>query len=262
MRRASLVGVLLYAFALGAAGPVPCDAAVSVLRQQEPAPAPKPVAPPRLSIGGATEVKPYRLVRLTAQGSAAGSEYLWDVEALDDPAVVVDWASTPDAETILWTAPPGRYRVELLVLGQAKPKIGRVRTTVTIGDPPAPAPKPKPVDPKPVDPKPATAFRVIFVREAGAPVPTWLSSVEVREYLDRKCVKGADGRPDWRVYDPQQVLTANESPTVKAFWEAVKPQLGQLPQVAISRAPEDGQLYPMPKTLAEGMKLLKSIGGE
>lgn len=250
---------LLLALLCVSGGPVPCEVAA----RPDKGPAPRAdVAPVKLGIAGPARVDPYRLVRLTAQGGPAGAAYLWDVEPLDDPAAVVDYAGVVDGEALTFVAPPGRYRVELLaVAGGDRPKISRVRHTVTIG-PPGPAPQPKP--PKPDDPpapKPVGDFRVLFVRESGAPTPTYLQSAELLAYLNRKCAKAANGLAEWRVYDPQQVVTDRESPTMKALWEAVKPKLGGGPQVAVGVG-SSVTLLPLPADLPALMTTLKKYGGE
>lgn len=260
MRTSATLLTALAALGL-AGGPVPCEVAVVAARPDAPAPKAEPVDPP-LSIAGPNRVDPYRLVRLTAQGGPAGAARLWDVEPLDDPAAAVDVAGAGDGEAFAFVAPPGRYRVELLaVAGGARPAIKRVRLTVTIG--PEVAPEPKDDDPKPPAPKPPApaGFRVIFVREAGAALPAWVQSVPVRQYLDSHCAKGADGRPEWRLFDPDQQFAAKESPTMKAMFEATRPSMGVIPGVSITVAGK-GEYHPLPATLAEGLALLRRYGGE
>ena len=239
-------------------GPRPCEV---VARPDVPAPK-ADVGPIKLSIAGPARVDPYRLVRLTVGGGPAGSAYLWDVEPLDDPAAAVDFAGVVDGEALTFVAPPGRYRVELLaVAGGDRPKISRVRHTVTIG---LPEPVPKPPQPKPDDPpapRPGEPLRVLFVRESGAPTPAYLQSAELLEYLKRKCAKGPTGQPEFRVYDPQQVVTDRESATMKALWEAVKPKLGGGPQVAVGVG-SSVTLLPLPADLPALMTLLRKYGGE
>lgn len=264
MKRALTLLLVLPTLCL-AVGPVPCEA------QAPPAPLPAPKAdpiPPPLAIGGPLVVPRDRAVRLTAQGISAGSGLLWEVVPLDDKDAYLDWvsSSSQDTEQIILVAPPGRYAVELLVfsIDAGKPRIKKVKAVLTVQgaipppkvDPVEPAPAPKPKDTGPV-----TGLRVIFVRESSAKTPLTISSAAVRSYLDKKCAKAANGQPEWRVYDPQQELSATESPTMKAMWEAAKPKLGTLPQMIVT-SDQRGEIHPLPATDAEALTILKTYGGE
>ena len=294
MRVAYIVLGLFFGFLFGVpvgAGPVPCEVAA----RQEPAPPPKPADPPapapkpadppapapkpadppapaRLSIGGATEWEPFTIVKLNAQGLPPKAGQKWKVKPIDDPAAKVSWATGRNVVSPEWVAPPGRYAVELSagwLDADGILHLDDVEVTVTIkawGPTPLPQPPPK-IDPKKVDPvtppapKPGANLRVLIVRESGSPRPVWLSSPAVLEYLKRKCAKGPAGHPEWREYDPQQVVSDKESPTMKAMWEATKPNLGQLPQIAVA-TDTSGQLYPLPADEASALQLLKQYGGE
>lgn len=107
-----------------------------------------------LKITGDTKVKRDRIVRLSAEGAAAGSALVWDVS--NEDAV--------DAEEVgakyLFSAPPGVYKVKVraIALVAGKTVIETARATVTVGDtdpPPGPGPGP---GPNPTDP---TAAAVI-----------------------------------------------------------------------------------------------------
>lgn len=147
--------------------------------------------------------------------------------------------------------------------------------TVVVGTPgpgptppgPTPPVPPGPTPPNPPTPVPVTGFRVLFVYEAtdGQPSLTkeqlnTIYSTQIREYLNRKCAKD-DGRPGWRTWDKEVVLTAKESPTWKALWDAVKPQVKAYPSVVIV-TDQKGEVFPLPATEAETLALLKKYGGE
>lgn len=76
-------------------------------------------------------------------------------------------------------------------------------------------------------PQPVTSFRVIFVVESMDTLPPGVLAVSdakaVRDYLTAKCTKEGEW-PGWRRYDPDANV-ANEQPTMKALWAAVKPKL-------------------------------------
>lgn len=136
---------------------------------------------------------------------------------------------------------------------------------IDAGPAPAPKPKPKPKPDEPPAPTPATGLRVVMVYESSAPLTREQQAViyspAVSEYLTRKCVKSAAGHPEWRRWDRDIVLAASESPTMRALWTDTKPKLGALPQLLIVNDAA-GQLYPLPATEADALKLLKQYGGE
>jgi hypothetical protein len=137
--------------------------------------------------------------------------------------------------------------------------------TVQIGDvPPGPKPpEPKPPEPKPPEPKPGpvTGLRVVFVMEKGQATLTpaqsnVIYSQEIAKYLDAKCAGGKDG---WRRWD-KDTSTAAETETWKKLWAAVKPQLGQLPQIVIV-TDQSGEVFPLPASVEECLALLRKYGG-
>lgn len=143
-------------------------------------------------------------------------------------------------------------------------KFGQV--TFLVGDvPPGPKPpEPKPPEPKP--PTPATGLRVLMVGETGpsgkwtrGQLNVWNSTV-LKAYLDSKCVKGSDGRPEWRKWDIQVVIT-KDTETMKALWAATKPQLNNLPALVIV-TDQNGEIYPLPDTEQAVIDLIKKKLGE
>lgn len=162
-----------------------------------------------------------------------------------------------------------------IVRGVPKPgEKGWMRTiTVSTGiqpEPPKPpeppTPPTPPVPPAPV-PIPAAGFRVLLVEEKDdrgtipQPQLAAMFSTQVRDYLNRKCAKGPDGKtPEWRFWDKDVVLSA-ESETWQKIWTATKPQLTKLPAVVVING-TDGKVFDMPADEAGLLALLKQYGGE
>lgn len=119
---------------------------------------------------------------------------------------------------------------------------------------PVPTPTPEPV--------PVKSFRVIFVKESGATLPSGQTAIpgakEIRDYLAAKTTQEGN-QPGWREYDPQQ-STTNEQPTMKALWEAVKPKLLPAPCLVIE-VNGKATVMPFPATVAEAVETLKKAGG-
>lgn len=93
------------------------------------------------AIAGKTSAAPYTLVRLKATGVPKGAGLVWRVS----PRVGVDRATTK-SDLLEFTAPPGTYEVELLVIEQGADGITtrEVFERVTIGDPKVTPPPPNP----------------------------------------------------------------------------------------------------------------------
>lgn len=138
------------------------------------------------------------------------------------------------------TGATGRYKVESW---NAKgDKASDISTCwVVIGDappvPPGPLPPipPTPVPPVPPTPVPTKSFRVIFIMEtAKTPTKEQISAMygkDVRDYLALNTTKES-GQPGYRHWD-QNTTAESESPTMKALWDAITPQITTLPCVAV-----------------------------
>jgi hypothetical protein len=88
-----------------------------------------------------------------------------------------------------------------------------------------------------------------------------LFSTQIREYLNRKCAKGPDGKtPEWRFWDKDVVLSA-ESETWQKIWTATKPQLTKLPALVVIKGTE-GKVLDYPANEAAALAVLKQYGGE
>ena len=117
-----------------------------------------PAAAPAVPlIEGKTAHEPHTLVRMHAAAVEPDDGLEWKVRPLDQALegkvqFTLAGVNDPDLE---FTAPPGRFRVELTVV-RADGKKLRIRSAelvITIG--PLPLPKPVPVPPKPKPPEPA-----------------------------------------------------------------------------------------------------------
>jgi hypothetical protein len=85
-----------------------------------------------------------------------------------------------------------------------------------------------------------------------------LFSKKVRDYLDAKCARGADGRtPEYRIWDQDIDTTA-----AGALWQAaMKRERKSLPWLVVSTG-KSGYEGPLPATVDETLALLKKYGGE
>lgn len=154
---------------------------------------------------------------------------------------------------------------ELIVVPSMVPK-SVIRRTLRVGalppDPPIPVPPAPPVPPVPSPaPIPVDGFRVLMVYESSdlSKLPPGQLSIlygqQVRDYMTSKAAMGPDGKTkEWRILDAD---TIGDSP----LWQAaMKRPRASLPWVVISDG-HKGFEGPLPKTEAEMMTLLKSIGG-
>ncbi len=137
-----------------------------------------------------------------------------------------------------------------------------VRQVLTVsGIGPIPPPGPTPPGPTP-QPQPVTSFRVIFVKESGSTLTAEQTAIPgakaIRDYLNAKTTQEG-GSSGWREYDPQQT-TANEPPTLRALWEAVKPKLLPAPCMVIE-VNGHATVMPFPADAVRALDILKKAGG-
>lgn len=127
-----------------------------------------------------------------------------------------------------------------------------------------PRPPPKPDDPVEPDVTVPTGFRVILVYESTAALSreqlNILHSTAITAFLNQTCVKGADGRAEWRKWDKDIVVTPKESATLVELWNAAKPKLGTLPQMIVA-VNGNAMVMDFPATEAETLTKLKTIAG-
>jgi hypothetical protein len=164
----------------------------------------------------------------------------------------------------------GKGDVELLVIPEGVKTEGEIlrrRLAVDAGTPdPPPGPGPGPNPPQPIDPAPipVAGFRVLIVFEEkdASKLPLGQHSAiygkQIRDYLNAKCVIGADGKTkDWWILD-QNVNTVNMQ---KHWQDAMARKRTTLPWLIVSDG-KTGYEGPLPLTLEETMKILKKVGGE
>lgn len=160
----------------------------------------------------------------------------------------------------------GRYRFVAVAASNAGEQSAQA-FAVLVGDaPPGPPDPPKPPDPPAPPPGPAPipapGFRVLFVLETAdlARLPagqrTIFTAAAVRDYLNARCARDANGWPGWRVWD-QHVNASAEA----AHWQAAlaRPRKG-LPWLVVSDG-KTGWEGPLPATVEETLALLKGFGG-
>jgi hypothetical protein len=179
-------------------------------------------------------------------------------------------------QRFLFAAGPGVYKIKLrsIRLKDGKTTVETARATVVIGEAPpvppvppgpgpgpAPAPPPDPPSPAPI---PAAGFRVLIVYESAdlpkltAGQQAILYGKRLRDYLNAKCVVGADGKTrEWRMWDAD---TATDG-EAKHWQEAMKRPRKSLPALIISDG-KTGWEGPLPASVDETLALLRKFGGE
>jgi hypothetical protein len=158
-------------------------------------------------------------------------------------------------------------RVELLFVPSGvteENSIQRMLIDIGAAPQPPPIPEPKPI-PTP-DPKPhpvLTGFRALIIHESSEAYSreqlNILNSPAIYAYLNTHCIKNGSV-PEWRKWDKDVVLGANESPALKQLWADSKAKIGKLPQLVIATNSQ-AKYYDLPATEADTLTLLKSIGG-
>lgn len=239
-------------------------------------------APPKAVIGGPTEVQAKLPFYLDPIGSVSDRPLKWTLSGQPRRFMRIKDDDTGLVGVFVPSAVAGAvYEFKLVAVGtpDGEKELDADAAThrVVVGDPapsptpPAPTPTPTPTPPgpnppptpTPTPPAPVMGFRVLLVAEPTAKMSRGqlvvLNSTKVVDYLNRKTVKGADGRASWRKFDPDVDVT-NELPEWKEIWTATKPTLGQLPVVVLFSG-QAGKAYPLPETEAAMLDLLRSYGG-
>lgn len=165
------------------------------------------------------------------------------------------------AKNIVTITAASTGRVELIVspVGAAD-ESAAIRKVIDVESGMGPIPPPKPVIPKvdPTVPVPPKTLRIIFVLESGATLPVGQQSVVdakiVRDWVIANTTN--DGKQyGWRRYDPDEDVT-NESPAMKAIWEAAKPKLTKIPCVVVA-ADNKIDIVAYPASAAAAVELFK-----
>lgn len=197
--------------------------------------------------------------KIVVQAETTAKKVTWKVPAGCDSVPL-------DGKRLAVWALPGTYTFTAMVPNGDD--VVAVDVVLTVTGPRPPPNPPGPVDPPtPVDPVTppvvVKSFRVIFVKESGATLPAGQSSIPaakaIRDYLAAKTTPEG-GIQGWREYDPQSNV-ANEQPTMKALWAAVKPKITAVPCVVVE-VNGKADIVPFPADAATALKLLKTYGGE
>lgn len=236
------------------------------------APAPLPAAPKKavpLVVSGDT-VLVIKSFPATVTAPAGADFYLWNV-----PDSVK--ATAEDNVLTVASAPKGSTPVSVVSVtiefgtddkGKITKKVVKDRGSVTlnVGDVPQPGPTPGPNPPQPPPtpaPIPADGLRVLIVEDVAQRVklPAAQSAIlfdkSVRDYLNSKCVAGADSKTkEWRIWD-KGVDASAES---KLWQDAVKRPAKSYPWLIISDG-KTGYEGPLPADVDATLALLKKYGG-
>lgn len=221
-------------------------------------------------IVGPTKVDAYKLVQLSPDSEQPNVAYVWDIDH-EDIADALEQGSK-----LIFTGPPGTYKVKLRILSLAagKATVQTFRHTIVIGDnpnplvppvPPGPNPPVPPVPPTPsISPIAGDGLRVLLLydrqKETSYPVGQQdiINGKTVRDYLRTKTAK--EGSQSQFFIWP---TGADVSAAPKIWQDAYNRPKTATPWVIISN-PQKGGGYegPMPNTVPEMMDLLKKYGGE
>lgn len=222
-------------------------------------------------ITGDVNVKAQKTVQLQVTGIAPKGSAVWTIKPMDgQDAKEIEWVSGRNGPSIRWIAPQGKYSVTVLLASLDKDGtllLDTTDTTVTIGVPgPGPSPPgPNPPGPNPPGPAPipTSGLRVLMVFETldKGKMPKGQVNIAyakaVRDYLNSKCVVGADGKTkEYRMWD-KDVDTTEEG---KVWQDAMKRERKSLPWILISDGIK-GYEGPLPATVDDTLTLLKKYGG-
>lgn len=206
------------------------------------------------------KLEPGRLGKLAAESK--GEVIRWV-----NPSTGLDLIPSESGRWVIVSAmKPGAYPVFAYTALGGKPTEA-VRCLVIVGVPPEPGPTPPEPGPGPKPdpaPIPDAGFRVLMIYETAEvqSLPPAQSSVlfskQVRDYLDKKCATGRDGKTkEWRIWD-KDIDTAGES---KAWQAAMSRKRDAVPWIVISNG-STGYEGPLPANVADALSLLKKYGGE
>jgi hypothetical protein len=160
------------------------------------------------------------------------------------------------------TAPaPGRYKIAAYSDAGGAPAYC---TVVVEGEAPKPIDPPPGPNPPP-GPAPVGPLRVLMIYESAdlAKMPAAQQAViygrKVRDYLNAKCEKEADGKTrGWRIWDKDADASAEAS-----HWQtAMKRSRASVPFIHILKGDSIAYEGPLPASADEALALLKKYGGE
>lgn len=199
------------------------------------------------------DIKPRVTLTATPTSIRAGepSTLSWSVVGDAEPTLTDDAGTLPVHPVDTVAVSPRRTTTYTIT---ARNAAGETRQSVTVTVADAPSPAPIPVE----------GFRVLMVveRADGSDLTAGqrgvLYGATVRDYLDRKCPRGMDGRtPEYRIWDKDTVPVGHA-----AHWvDVMKRKRDKLPWIVVSNG-KTGYEGPLPSSPAEALELLKKYGGE
>jgi hypothetical protein len=220
----------------------------------EPAPAPRPWTTD--TITGPTAILPFKLIDHAIAGDWQSA--MWEVA----PEGKADIRIAADGRSVTWTAPPGTYTLEVIVVNFDKKTIGKAKKVVTIGvTPPVP---PDPVPPDPVPPTPGDGLRVLIVEDplaraglaaAQREIIMSIATGSVVDYMTKNC-KTVNNVPEWRILDASHLDMSKETKD----WQDAAAKWKTLNLKVPSWIVTDGATAdagPLPATPAEALVVLK-----
>lgn len=163
---------------------------------------------------------------------------------------------------VCFAVTPGVYRLQAIGAKDSKPLYAV--TTITVGTPTPPVPPVPPVPPippVPPNPVPVTGNTVLIVGETmdvGKLSPDQYAAMfgqEMRSYLDTNTPVAADKQHQWRIYDPDTVVTA-EAKVWQDMMTQVPKDKAKLPWVVISTPSKGFVSQELPKAKADIQALL------
>lgn len=235
----------------------------------KPIPAIKPDEAHPVTLPSSITIAVGRQVRIDASILTVSPPTILDVSwlALNEDKVDLGWVGQSAFVTPLQS---GRWK--LLADVSYKGKVYKAFTTINAGDvppdptPPGPVPPIPPAPPGPTPgpaPIPAAGFRVLILYESAelSKIPPdqrqIIFSKDVRDYLNAKCIAGADGKTkEWRMFDKDTDVSSETS-----IWQAAMQRHPlSLPWMLISTG-TSGFEGPLPANPADALTLLKKYGG-
>lgn len=241
-----VIGAILLSAAVGVGG---------LFAGRSTAPAPPAPAPASITLPAALAGEPGDLVQVQAEASTDAID--WDVAP---PAQ--HFSQKTDRSLMLVPKKAGVYTVTGRVVNGTA--IARAQCVVTIAGEPVPPTPPGPVPPGPTPPGPpapipAAGLRVLVIYDSATlpQMPPAQQSIlyaqKMRDFLNAKCVVGADGKThEWRMW-PQDIATGGEA----ALWQtAMKRPHAPLPWLLVSNG-KAGFEGPLPATVDEAMALIQ-----
>lgn len=172
----------------------------------------KPIVAPEFITSG-------KMVKLSVTGAPKDSRYIWDILPLNVADIDID------KNVLRFTSKSSNMPFYVRVFVISADNIKMLDHSVVINDNGPLPPTPNPVDPPgpTPDPKPKKdEFRVLVLTEMDdisllpASQAAALYSGKFYDFLNEKCIKDKDNRPDWRFLDDD--LSETELSKMEPYW--------------------------------------------